>query len=265
MPRFNEDLIKSASQGTFIKDVRFLEETESTNKSALTMAYHGAPEGTAVIADAQTAGRGRLGRLWISPPGKNIYVSLILRPAIDPSSASQITLVAGVAVAEMLNTYCPGRIELKWPNDVLANGRKLCGILAESRVTAEKVEYVVVGIGINVNMEPGHFDESIREIATSIRMEAGAEIPREEVVARLFWSLDRIYRLYLETGFGAIREKWLDCSGMIGKDITVSSPDGLVKGTVVGMGAEGQLTYLHEGKIKSLTAGEITIQPGAGE
>src|SRR5512137_1367580 len=174
---FDADLLKSKLTGIIGSDIRFFEQTDSTNKVALGLAFGGAPEGTAVIADSQTGGRGRHGRSWFSPPGKNIYTSIIIRPAIDPVASSQVTLMTGVAVAELLEALCPGRIDLKWPNDVLANGRKICGILAESRATAVKVDYIVIGIGINVNMAEGDIEDGLRDIATSVKIETGKDVP----------------------------------------------------------------------------------------
>lgn len=257
---FDEQLLKSLlTSSVFGRQIQILEETVSTNNSALGLAYKGAPEGTAVLADRQTGGKGRLSRSWFSPPGKNIYTTVILRPDIDPALSPQVTIIAGVAVAELLDRYCPGRVSLKWPNDVLIGGRKVCGILTESRSSAVQVDYIVVGIGININMQESDLDEGLREIAISLRMETGREFIREEVAARLYKSLEKWYFIYRDSGFAPVREKWLESSGMTGKEISYSSQGAVVKGRVTGMDYDGALLCSVNGETKRLTAGEITL------
>ncbi|MEN6467316.1 MAG: biotin--[acetyl-CoA-carboxylase] ligase [Syntrophaceae bacterium] len=257
---FNEELLKSfLSCSIFGRQVQLLEETVSTNNQALSLAFKGAPEGTAVVAECQTGGKGRMSRSWFSPPGKNIYTTVVLRPDMQLSLSPQVTIVAGVAVAELLEGYCPGRVSLKWPNDVLIGGRKICGILAESRSSAVKIEYIVVGIGINVNMEEADLDEGLRDIATSLKMETGQDFIREEVAARLYESFEKWYLIHRRSGFAPVREKWLECSGMAGKEISYTSQGGTVKGRVAGMDHDGALLCIVDGKTKRLSAGEITL------
>lgn len=257
---YNEKLLKSLLTGSiFGRQIQFLEETVSTNNHALGLAYKGAPEGTAVLAECQTGGKGRMGRTWFSPAGRNIYTTVVLRPEIDPALSPQVTIIAGVAVAELLERHCPGRVALKWPNDVLIGGRKVCGILAESRSSAEKVEYIVVGIGINVNMEEGELDEDLRDIATSLKMETGRDFVREEIAAGLYGSFEKWYLVHRGSGFEPVREKWLECSGMNGKEISFKSKGAAVKGVVAGMDHDGALLCLAGGETIRLTAGEITL------
>lgn len=257
---FNEELLRAfLTTSVFGKQIQFLEKTVSTNNHAFSLAFKGATEGTAVLADCQTGGKGRMSRSWFSPPGKNIYTTVILRPEMDPALSPQVTLVAGVAVAELLDKYCPGKVTLKWPNDVLIGGRKVCGILAESRSSAVKIEYIVVGIGININMQENELDESLRQIATSLKIETGKEFIREEVAARLYESLEKWYFIFRDSGFAPIREKWLECSGMAGKEISYSSQGATVKCRVTGMDNDGALLCNVNGEIKRLIAGEITL------
>lgn len=258
--RFNEELLRSfLTSSVFGNQIEFLEKTVSTNNRALKLAFQGAPEGTAVLADCQTGGKGRMSRVWFSPPGKNIYTTVILRPEMSPAFSPQVTLIAGVAVAELLDRYCPGRVSLKWPNDVLIGGRKVCGILAEARSSAVRIEYIVVGIGINVNMRETDLGEDLRQIATSLRIETGRDFIREEMAARLYGSLEKWYSLFRESGFGPVREKWLDCSAMIGRQISYSSQGATVKATVAGMDHDGALLCSVDGEIKRVTAGEVTL------
>ena len=161
--------------------IHFLPVVDSTNRLALKLAREGAAEGTVVFADCQTRGRGRLQRVWQSPPGCNLYASFLLRPAIAPADAARITLTAGVAVAEMISLFCPEGVGLKWPNDVLIRGRKVCGILTEMKTTGRALDAVVVGIGLNVNIAAEDFDPAYRETATSLREETGRSFSREDV------------------------------------------------------------------------------------
>jgi len=257
---FNEELLRAfLTTSVFGKQIQLLEKTVSTNNQAFSLAFKGAPEGTAVLADCQTGGKGRLSRSWFSPPGKNIYTTVVLRPQMEPALAPQITLISGVAVAELLNRYCPGKVSLKWPNDVLIGGRKVCGILAESRSSAVKIEYIVVGIGININMTEEDLDEDLRRIATSLKIETGRDYVREEVAARLYESLEKWYLIFRDSGFAPVREKWLECAGMTGKEICYVSQGATVKGRVAGMDNDGALLCDVNGEIKRLLAGEITL------
>ncbi len=257
---FNEELLRTfLTSSVFGKHIQLLEMTVSTNNHALNLAFKGASEGTAVLADCQTGGKGRMSRSWFSPPGKNIYTTVILRPEMEPALSPQITLITGVAVAELLDKYCPGKVTLKWPNDVLIGGRKVCGILAESRSSAVKIEYIVVGIGINVNMLENELDEDLRRIATSLKIETGKDFSREEVAARLYESLEKWYFIFRDSGFAPVREKWLECSGMTGKEISYTSQGATVRGRVTGMDNGGALLCDVNGEIKRLIAGEITF------
>jgi len=191
-------------------NIHFFTEVESTNDVLFRLARDGAPHGTVVIAECQTKGKGRLNREWQSPPGCNIYTSIALRPPIEPVYAPQITLMTGVAVADLLSEYCTGAVTLKWPNDVQIEGKKVCGILAEMSASAEgSVDFVVVGIGINVNIRKKDFEESIRDMATSVAEEAGHNISRLDLTVKLFDRFDELYTRLLDSGFGSIKDAWL--------------------------------------------------------
>lgn len=184
-----------------------LGETDSTNSRAMEMAEKGAPEGTVVVADSQTGGRGRQGRRWISPPGKNIYVSVLLRPDVPPATVPLLSLVAGVALADALEGMgVPGA--LKWPNDLYLGDRKAAGILAEMASDPDRVRHVVIGVGINVNMDPDDFPPEISGRATSLRIHAGRSFRRSELLARFLDAFAGRYREFLAGGFGAIRDGW---------------------------------------------------------
>jgi len=253
----NADFVSSGWLG---RPVHFMEEVDSTNSRLAGLAHRGATEGTAVIADCQTRGRGRLGRVWQSPPGRNLYVSLLLKPDLPAEQAPQITLVTGVAVAEALSRFCPGVTTLKWPNDVLIGGKKACGILTEMRTRGTRVDYVIVGIGINLNMGKEDFPEELRSIATSLREETGREIDRVDFAKALFSVLETWYDRYRRMGFAVVRERWLALSGILGRTVSVRNGDKKVEGTAFDLDPSGALMILDkEGRQETVYAGDISL------
>ncbi|MBA7574607.1 Bifunctional ligase/repressor BirA [subsurface metagenome] len=258
---FNKDNLEGLIYGGLIGHrIHFFDTIDSTNTYAAVLATDGAREGEAVIADCQTAGRGRLRkRVWHSPPGRNLYTSIILRPDIPPVFAPGLTLVAGVAVAELLGGYCP--VSLKWPNDVLAGGRKISGILTEMRSKGSKVDFVVVGVGINVNMEPGDFQEELRPLSTSLKEQTSKNASRLELTAGLYRLLEKWYRIFIEGGLVPVRDRWLECSDIVGKTIEVTDRGALQKGKCQGIDDEGMLLLVdEENRTVPVRSGDVTIQ-----
>ena len=234
--------LKEKLAGKFIgHELHYFAETGSTNDDAFRLGVAGAPEGTVIVAESQSAGKGRLQRVWHSPPGTNIYTSVILRPSFEAAHAPQISIATGLAVAETLNPYCGGRAELKWPNDVLIGGKKVCGILAQMKTAESGIDFVVVGIGINVNLRREQLPDEIREIATSLAIEAGCEISRSEVIIRLYENLSKWYKELLNCGFEPIRRAWLGMSPMVGKAVQVRFHQDVISGTVSGLHDDGAL------------------------
>jgi BirA family transcriptional regulator, biotin operon repressor / biotin---[acetyl-CoA-carboxylase] ligase len=235
---------------------------DSTNRVAMGLAREGAPEGTVVLADRQTAGRGRLQRVWQSPPGCNLYMSVILRPAVAPPDVSQITLLAGVAVAEAIAPISPVGVGIKWPNDVRIGGRKVCGILTEMRRAGGRVA-VVLGIGLNMNMGRSDFDPGHRDVATSLREETGRDHSREDMVVLLCERLEQWYETFLHAGFAPIRDGWLARSEMAGKHVRVLFRDEVQEGVVEGIDRDGALLIADgRGEVRRITAGDATIMKG---
>ena len=242
-------------------NVWFFQEVESTNDVAFRLAEDGAAEGTVVIADCQTKGKGRLKRQWQSPPGCNIYTSVVLRPEINPVLAPQITIMTGVTIADLLSCYCPGYVTLKWPNDVQIRGRKVCGILTEMRASeARGVDFIIVGIGINVNIKRVDFDESFRDIATSLKEETGREISRLDLAVKLFDNLENLYTRLLKEGFGFLKDMWLCHSDMVGRHIQVVFNENVQAGEVLGIDDFGALIIADDNNvIKRVMAGDASI------
>jgi len=246
--------------GRFGRPLHRLGSVASTNLEALKLAAAGAPEGTAVIAEEQTAGRGRLNRTWQSPPGCNLYLSLVLRPGVEPAEAPQITMLAGVAVAKVLDRRCPGAVGIKWPNDVMIRDRKVCGILTELRLSGGGISSVIVGIGINVNIRREELDPAFRDAATSLLEETGAESDRTVLAADLLEELEILYDLWIRDGFEAVRPHWLPYSILTGKRIRVAFQDEVEEGTAVGLDADGALLLEEPGGVrKRVLAGDATI------
>jgi len=203
------------------KDIVCLKETDATNLRAKELAGSGAPEGTVVIAETQTMGRGRKGRTWFSPYREGIYVSIIVRPEISPSAAPRMTLMAAVAVAEALDSLVQLKVKIKWPNDILVNDRKLAGILTEMSMEMDEVEYMVVGLGLNVNTPARSFPEEIGGNATSILIETGERFSRVDLIQAYLKCYDNYYEILKRNGFAPIMKRWKEFSDIIGRRVTV--------------------------------------------
>jgi BirA family biotin operon repressor/biotin-[acetyl-CoA-carboxylase] ligase len=259
---FSEQAIAGRLAGRYIGHrIRFFNKTESTNNIAFNLASHGAPEGTVVIADHQTRGKGRMNRVWQSPPRCNLYTSIILRPHTAPANTAQIPLMAGVAAAEVLSRYCPSHVALKWPNDVQIKGKKVCGILTEMKASeGPRVNFAIVGIGININMNIEDFDESFRELSTSLKEETGGVVSRSDVAVELYEHFEKWHRIWIRKGFTPIKEAWLSYSRMIGKQAQVVFQGDVKTGEVIGIDEYGALILQDEkGKLKRIMAGDATV------
>ncbi|TMA48957.1 MAG: biotin--[acetyl-CoA-carboxylase] ligase [Deltaproteobacteria bacterium] len=243
------------------RDIRWLAETDSTQRVARELGRAGAPEGTVVIAEAQTAGRGRLGRTWHSPRGVNLYCSIVLRPPLSPAAVPQVALVAGVAAAAAL-AETPGLApRLKWPNDVLIEGRKVAGILTEMEAEVERVHHVILGIGVNLNASRSAFPPELRERATSVLLATGHRVDRAAVTARLLAALEARYGRFLEGGFEAVRAEWESYSCLTGTDVRVASAEGEMAGRVLGLDTDGALMLARpDGTSTRIVAGEVTVR-----
>jgi len=238
-------------------------ELDSTNRLAEELANGGAPEGTLVLADGQTAGRGRLGRSFFSPPGTGLYLSLVLRPRIPADRAPQYIFAAAVAVAETVRAWIPPevRVEIKWPNDVLLDGRKTSGINLPAKLEGDRVHWLVLGIGVNVNLTRADFPEELIPIATSLRVARGAPLDRvafaEALLGRLEQRIDRLR----EGGFPEVLEAWRDFFRMQGARVRVGGPGvaRAIEGTVTGLDSVGALLVQTERARERILAGDVTL------
>lgn len=245
--------------------LHFFPTLDSTNTYAARLAREGAPEGTAVIADAQSGGKGRLGRTWVSPPGVNLYLSVILRPPVPATNAPQLSLLAAVAIADAIVDVCQLSPAIKWPNDILIDRKKVCGILAEMQTEGGALRAVIVGIGVNINATASAFPEELREKASSLLLTGGRTVNRSVFTASLLTHLEKSYVLWLEEGFSALRSAWEKYAAyLIGQRIVVAAPEGTIAGNVLGMDADGALLVQEEGsgKQRRLLAGDVTVIGG---
>ncbi len=233
--------------------------TDSTNSRAVALAESGAPDGTVVCADAQTGGRGRFGRTWESPPARNLYVSLLLRPPVEPAQAPQLTLVTAVALAAAVEASTGLSTRLKWPNDLYLGGRKAAGILAEMSADADRLRHVVIGVGLNVNADETDFPPALRAKATSLKVQAGRAFPRTDILARFLECFADAYRLFLGAGLRAVLPEWRRRSLLDGKRVVLRVRGDDVAGTAVGIDDAGLLVFRRDGApgVERLPSGEI--------
>jgi len=242
--------------------VHWFAELDSTQRACRELARAGAPEGTVVIAERQTAGRGRLGRQWHSPAGLNLYCSILLRPPLAPAAVPAIALVAGAAVAAAVAQEGL-RPAIKWPNDVLIDGRKIAGILTEMDAELDRVHHVIAGIGVNLNAPRSAFPPALRIKASSLMLAAGHRIDRAAFTAGLLAAMEARYGRFLTAGFEAVRSEWESYSCLTGTDVRVATPDGETTGRVLGLDRDGALRLQRRDRTESrVVAGEVTLRPG---
>jgi BirA family biotin operon repressor/biotin-[acetyl-CoA-carboxylase] ligase len=245
------------------RDIRYFDSTDSTNRVALELARSGAVHGTTVVAEGQSAGRGRLGRSFFSPPYRNLYTSIVLRPRLETAQAPTWILAAAVAVAEAVEASVddPGSVEIKWPNDVLLGGLKTSGILMELGAEASRVAFLVLGIGVNLNVDRSEFPEEFRALATSLSSHTGRPIDRTAFARCLYNRLESTLDACAQGGFAAMRPAFEARFRMPGRRVRVLELDGSeLAGRVVGIDADGALRVRRDdGHEQRVVAGDVTI------
>jgi len=246
-------LLKSGLIG---RKITTFQETVSTNAVAFRMAEDGAEEGSVVIADSQTGGKGRLGRNWSSPAGVNLYCSVILRPPIQPVAAPQLTFLSVIAVARAIEQLLPIQTRIKWPNDILVDGKKVAGLLNEMSAETDKVNFVILGIGVNLNMTQEQFPDNLRHPATSLFIETGVKVDRICFARVLLQELDSLYTTFLREGYAPARREWLERSRLAGSMVTVTDNNVVRSGRVAGIDEYGAL-LLDSGE--QILSGDVVI------
>ncbi len=230
---------KLASTGIF-NHIVYLETTTSTSDVARALPCIQDKHGTLIVAEEQTAGRGRKKNRWFSPKGKGLYFTLVLNPP-EMSNVQLITLAAGVALTEAMENTCGLATKLKWPNDVYVRDRKLAGILTEAISRGKKLLAILVGIGINVNHEKGDLAEEIRNVSTSLKIAANKTVSREELLVNVLKSLDLAYRKLLRGSSGEILKCWLEKAAYLGERVVVTNENTSIEGEFIGLSNEGAL------------------------
>ncbi len=242
------------------RNVMYYDVTDSTNLRIRQLGDEGAPHGTLAVADRQTAGRGRRGHTWESPAGGSIYMSVLLRPQFCPDKASMLTLVAACSVAEGIMDCVDVDVRIKWPNDIIIGGKKLVGILTEMSTQIDYINYVVVGIGINVNIQ--EFPEGIRETATSLRIECGYTVRRAPVIAAVMKRLEENYATFLKTeDLTGLMERYSDLLVNKDRDVLIIGAKEQYQGHALGITPTGELIVRREdGTKQTVYAGEVSVR-----
>lgn len=253
--------IENGEPGRIGCRIHYFTELSSTQETARDLARDGAAQGTVVIAEQQTAGRGRMGRSWHSPAGLNLYCTIILRPPIPLGEVPRLSLVAGVAAAQAIEREAPGIVALKWPNDVWLKGRKTGGIIAEAVTTSrQELDCVLLGIGINVNISEDDIPVELRDKATSVRIATGHVCDRIGIANSLFSLLDYRYMEVVTRGFDAIRPQWERFSALTGKRVTIVDGPRRESGIVRGIDADGALLLEVGSALQRILAGDVSIE-----
>ena len=243
------------------RHLQVVAEIGSTNDVAMGAGRAGEPEGLAILADRQTSGRGRRGRSWASTPGVGVCTSILLRPRVSPLQAPLLTLMAALATAEAIADVAQVEPVLKWPNDLLLDGRKVVGILTEMTTTGCRIGHVAVGVGINVHQRREDFPEGVRDTATSLDLAAGFRVERVDVVAALYNSLDRWYAAVGGDGPSMILQAARVRTVTLGKPVTVDTGDAQWHGTAVDLDEDGALLVLDgQGAVQRVIADDVSIR-----
>lgn len=248
-----------------VKSIAYTAELDSTNNEAKRNAENGAQDGTLYITERQTGGRGRRGRQWISPAGSGIWMSLLLRPSLNPANASMLTIVAAMAVTAAVERVvreegCTVDCHIKWPNDVVVNKKKICGILTEMSAEMECIHFVVIGIGINVNTTD--FDETIQDVASSLYLETGKHMKRSSIVAAFAQEFTAYYDRFLETGdLSSLIEDYNHMLINVGKQVQIQDRQDSFTGTALGINSRGELLVeKKDGSQIAVSAGEVSVR-----
>ncbi len=242
------------------KEIRYFSQIDSTNQYAKRIAEEGASDGMLIIADEQTAGKGRSGRHWVTPPGEAIAFTLILRPKLTTDRISMVTLVMGLAVVHAINALYDLKAGIKWPNDAVVGGKKICGILTEMSAEISQIHYIVIGVGINANLT--EFPEEIRSIATSLKLQLGHEVNRAELIAKVMGEFERLYTKFESAGnLQDMQDEYNAACLNMDRPVRVLDPAGEYTGVARGINEWGVLKVeMEDGTIREVSSGEVSVR-----
>lgn len=243
------------------RDIQVFRETTSTNDIIERLARDGVKEGVVVFAESQTKGRGRLGRRWTSPRGQGLWFSILLRPKLRPTEATQLTILAATALAEAIRQHTGLAPGVKWPNDLLLRGRKVAGILTELTAEPDRIRHIVLGIGLDVNQAAADFPPDLRRTATSLRVEAGHPFNRAELAAGILRALDHDYARLRDGQFEEIADEWEELCTTLGREVVVAIGSRRIRGRAESLDSEGALLVRTEhGHLERITGGDVTLE-----
>lgn len=252
--------IKAKIKGDIGRKVFFYKTVDSTNTIAAGLAEKGVAEGVVVLADSQEKGKGRLGRTWVSPPGVNIYMSIITRPAIDIKDVTLLTITAAVGCTIALRRITGTNVTIRWPNDLIISGKKLGGILTEMKTDPDGKISAIIGIGINVNVDIDVFPPDVRKIATSVKNETGASYPRTEMIAEILNEIDKWYGILKGRGKELLLSEWQRLTSTLGREVKVTVGKETFTGLAESLDDKGMLILrLPSGELKRISSGDLTI------
>ncbi|MCI5951515.1 MAG: biotin--[acetyl-CoA-carboxylase] ligase [Anaerostipes sp.] len=259
--RITASEILSRNQASWVgKSIEYFEVTDSTNQRIYDFAEKGREEGLLAVAEEQTGGKGRRGRSWVSPPGTGIWMSLLLRPKVEPQKASMVTIVAALAMTKAMEKITGMEIRIKWPNDVVLNGKKVCGILTEMSAELEEIHYIIVGIGINANTES--FPEDIQDRATSIYLESGKKVERAAFIAEFCVQFEQYYERFLEMGnLAFLKEEYESYLINIGREVKIIKKKEERVRKALGINELGELIVAKsDGTTEIIFSGEVSVR-----
>jgi BirA family transcriptional regulator, biotin operon repressor / biotin---[acetyl-CoA-carboxylase] ligase len=242
------------------RDIRVFQETTSTNDVIEKLARDGVKEGVAVFAESQTKGRGRLGRKWMSPPKSGLWFSVLLRPELRPQEATQLTVASATALRRAIELHTGLKVEIKWPNDILVRNRKVAGILTELSAELDRIKHVILGIGVNVNLDSSDFPPELRPHATSLKAELGKTVPRPELAVAILRELDLDYAHITNGRFATVADEWeLHCT-TITHDVVIRTGERQLRGRAESLGEDGALLLRTDhGRLERVIGGDVTL------
>jgi BirA family biotin operon repressor/biotin-[acetyl-CoA-carboxylase] ligase len=257
-----DDLVSRLGKTKVVgRDIRVFQETTSTNDVIEKLARDGVKEGAVVFAESQTKGRGRLGRRWTSPGQKGLWFSVLLRPELRPQEATQLTVASATALARAIESETGLNPEIKWPNDIVIHGKKIAGILTELHAELDRVKYVILGIGVDVNLNATDFPPELRRLATSLKMEAGRMISRSELAAALLRELDEAYARVCAGRFPAVADEWEARCSTLGHEVVIRVGERQIRGRAESLGDDGALLLRTDhGHLERIIGGDLTLE-----
>jgi len=243
------------------REIHVFQETTSTNDIAARLAQGGSKEGAVVFAESQTKGRGRMGRAWISPAGKGLWFTVLLRPKIAPQATTQLTAAAATALCRAVTLQTGMTPEIKWPNDILIHGRKIAGILTEMSAELDQVQEVLLGVGMDVNLEEADFPGNLLRRATSLRIETGQKINRAELAVAILRELDRDYQVVSKGQFQRLAQQWEERCTTLGCQVAIRVGERVIRGRAESLDDDGALLIRgSHGHLERIVGGDVTVE-----